>query len=326
MKLRALNSFFALAFTTSVLAKSVQAESPQLVKGTHVLLAAPAGFAPSDKFPGFEANDSEASLIVGELPTPFSEMSRELTAGGFKTQGMTLLSREAIGYGEFDGLLLATVQTAGKVDYLKWIGAFGDERVTYMVTATFPKREAQLSDALKDAVLTARIDHAPVKADSTAPSEVSMEEALGAVPFRVDPADGMRIAKVVGRSVVLSQDGVFPVKDIRTPVLVAGAAFGNGKELHIEDPRAFAEARLQKIANLKNIKVTGSQKITIDKITGYEFLAQAVEKESGAKAIAYQVILFDDDGYYLMQGIGSAGDAVSQLETFKKISRSFRRN
>ncbi len=326
MKSIAPNLFLLFAMTSSACTADAFAEAPQPVKGTHVVLEAPAGFTASKTFPGFESEDTGASLIVGEMQTPFAEMSKELNASGFKTQGMTLLSRESADYGELEGVILATVQTAGKVDYVKWIGAFGDETSTYMVTATFPKEQSQLSDSLKESVLTARVERrAALAQEENQPKEDKQPkmESLDSLPFRVTPTGDMEIAQVVAGSIVLSQGGVFPVKDIQTPVFVAGAALR--KDLTIEDPRAFAEARLQHLATLKNIKVTGSQKITIDKITGYEFLAQAVDKASGAKAIAYQVILFDDGGYYLMQGIASAADAVSQLEKFKTISRSFRR-
>ena len=49
----------------------------------------------------------------------------------------------------------------------------------------------------------------------------------------------------------MSKDGVFPAKGIETPIFVVGASASKG--LNIADKQAFSEARLQKIAALKDV-------------------------------------------------------------------------
>ena len=290
----------------------VGAESPKLVKGTRVVVAPPSGFEVADRFPGFLSEETGASVMVTELPGSFSEVTKGFNASGFKRQGMKLMSQHEARYGTYNGILIFAAQVAQGIDYLKWMAAFGDDKTTYLVTATFPKEaEATLSDVLKKAVLGARVGVADV-------------DALAALTFRISPTNEMKLAKVVANSILLSKGGVFPAKSVEIPVFIIGASASRG--LTVPNKRAFAEARLQNVALLKDVRLKTTEPVTIGGLDGLESVADALDSKSDAKMLLYQVVLFDTDGYYLMQGIASEHEGKAQLPTFKEIARSFRRS
>lgn len=252
------------------------------VKGTHVIVTPPAGFVVADRFPGFMSEETGSSVMVSELPAPFAEVTKDFSAPGFKKQGMTLLSQVKMSYGAHDGLLISASQAARGIDWLKWMGVFGDSKVTYIVTATFPKEaEAELSDLLKKSVMGARVSSINV-------------DPLDALTFRVSPTNDMKMAKVIGNGVLFSKGGIFPAKSIETPIFVVGASASKG--LAISDKKVFAEARLLKIATIKDVRVKGTAPITVGGLDGFESTADAVDADGGAKMLIYQVVLFDADG------------------------------
>ena len=294
-----------------VVSVGARAESQEPVKGTHVILTPPSGFVVADRFPGFMSEATGASVMVSELPAPFGEVTKDFNASGFKKQGMTLLTQEKASYGTYNGELISAAQSARGVDFLKWMAVFWDDKTTYLVTASFPKEaKADLSDVLKKTVMGARVCTTDV-------------DPFDALTFRVSPTNDMKIAKVIGNGILLSKGGVFPAKSIETPIFVVGASASKG--LAIPDKKVFAEARLQKIATLKDVRVKTTDPITIGGLDGFESTADALDADSAAKMLVYQVVLFDADGYYAMQGIASEGQGKAQLPTLKQIARSFKK-
>lgn len=304
--------FIVYAVMILVVSVGGHAESQTQIKGTHVMLTAPSGFVVADRFPGFMSEETGSSLMVSELPAPFEEVTKDFNASGFKKQGMTLLTKEDLLLEAQKGFLISASQSARGIDFLKWMAVFGDEKTTCIITASFPKEaEADLSDVLKKAVLSARVTTGTI-------------DPLDAMTFRVSPMNDMKIAKVFGNGILLSKGGVFPAKGIETPIMVAGASASKG--LSIPDKKAFSEARLQKTSTLKDVRPRTTEPVAIDELDGFESVADATDAATGTAAIAYQVILFDADGYYSIQGIASEQEGKTQLPTFKQIARTFRKS
>ena len=63
--------------------------------------------------------------------------------------------------------------------------------------------------------------------------------------------------------------------------------------------------------------------IEVDGISGYEIVGEALDK-NGAKELVYEVMLFTDNGYYLLVGTTN-DDFEANLDLFKKVSRTFKR-
>ncbi len=290
---------------------SALAEGPVTIKGTRISIEPPAGFITTDRFPGAMSEETGSSVMVTELPAPFATVIRGFDSKGFKTQGMTLLSEEPATFGELKGTLYSASQSANGIEFLKWLALFGDESSTFIVTGAFPKiHEDAVSASIKKAVLGARASGAPV-------------DPMAAVTFRITPSGDIKLAKVISNMLLMSKDGVFPARGIDTPLYIAGASIT--KDFNVPDKKAFAEQRILKTNSLKNVVVKGTTPIEVDGLAGFETVADAADAESGVKASIYQAILFDADGYYLMQGITSEALSAANHPTFKEMTRSFKR-
>jgi hypothetical protein len=84
-------------------ARSISFAQPKLVKvhGTKVSLVPPAGLKPSERFPGFVDEEASSSIMIAEMPAPYSEMAKAMTKEAWvakgeplATKGMTMLSRK----------------------------------------------------------------------------------------------------------------------------------------------------------------------------------------------------------------------------------------
>jgi hypothetical protein len=297
--------------TCALLSSTTTAEIPKPVRGTRVVLTPPAGFVVADRFPGYMSQETGASIMVLELPAPFAEVAKDFNAEGFKRKGLAFISQDKVTFGGQQGVLILSGQTARGVEFLKWMGIFGDDKGTCLVTASFPKSaEASLLTPLKTAVLGAQASGAPV-------------DPLAGLTFRISPTNDLQLAKVIGNNMLFSKGGVFPVKSQDIPIFIAAASASQG--LNIPDKRLFAEARLQKVAKLTNVRVKSTEPISADGLDGFESTADATETTSNANMFVYQVILFDADGYFVMQGIASDEVGRAQLPTMKLMARSFKK-
>ncbi len=306
-----MKSWIVALVMSALLSSTTTAETPKPVRGTRVVLTPPAGFVVADRFPGYLSQETGASLMVLELPAPFTEVAKDFNAEGFMRKNLAFISQDKVTFGEQQGVLILSGQTARGVEFLKWMGLFGDDKGTILVTASFPKSsEAILLSPLKAAVLGARASGAPV-------------DPLAGLTFRITPTNDLQLAKVIGNNMLFSKGGVFPVKSLDSPIFVAAASASQG--LSIPDKRLFAEARLQKVATLANIRVQRTEPITVAGLAGFESTADATDSTGNAKMFVYQVLLFDAEGYYAMQGIATEKAGPGQLSTMKLMARSFQK-
>jgi hypothetical protein len=63
--------------------------------------------------------------------------------------------------------------------------------------------------------------------------------------------------------------------------------------------------------------------IEIDGISGYEIVGEGLDK-NGAKELVYEVMLFTDNGYYIIVGTAK-NDFEQNLQLFKKVARTLKR-
>lgn len=65
--------------------------------------------------------------------------------------------------------------------------------------------------------------------------------------------------------------------------------------------------------------------VTIDGLNGYEILAKAKDIRSTTPMTIYQVVLYEGQGYYIMQGLVSTKAANAYVPSLKEMARSFKR-
>jgi hypothetical protein len=164
------------------------------VTGTKVSLTPPAGFTPSEQFPGFMHEAAGASIMVTEMPAPYSKASEGLTKEALATKDIILLTQRPHTISGKAGVLLHVRQAVQGTTYLKWIVATGTEKETVLITATF--REAvklKWSTALEKAVLSAQWNDA-----------VEVDQLAG-LNFSIKDHPEMKIARRITNLLLLTQ-------------------------------------------------------------------------------------------------------------------------
>jgi hypothetical protein len=311
--------FLALLLTVSFgltreIAGDPLQDRPARVTGTKVSLTPPANFIPATQFPGFFNEESGASIMVTEWPLPYTELSAVFTDDKMATKGMLLLEKKDVSFGEKKGILLHVKQGVNSDVFLKWIGFTGNESESVMITATFPEEaKTELDSSLEKSVLSARWD-AGLKMD--------LSEGLD---FTIKDDPVMKQAGKIGKSLLFTKDGTIPKSKptTRDPFLVIGPSVS---KVSAADRRSFAERRLAAIGEIEDLKITKASELTIGSLPGIEIVAAGRwDKEPAGEAIIYQVILFENESYYLLQGFASPNDREKYLPVFSRIAQSFQK-
>lgn len=277
-----------------------------------VKLIRPSGFDDAENFHGFQQPSTQSSVMVLMIPGPYAETTRGFTAEQLKTRGITLRSKEAVEIDGETGLLLSVTQNAYGTEFAKWIVAFGSETETRMVTATFPQsEEANLSDALKEVVLSTKIDDTP----ATTPGDD--------VGFAMEASAKLKLTKGIGKMLMYTKDGAIPAKSLEDPMFIAALSLS---KISIDNKREFAVQRLFQTAHTRISSVTSNSEIKINGLEGYEIVADAEDADSGTALKVYQVVLYAEGSYILMQGLVGVTVADQYLPEFKTMARSFTRN
>lgn len=282
------------------------------VKGTKINLIKPEGFIESTNFPGFQQNTTGATIVVTEFPGAYTDIASGFTAENLKPRGMNLISKENISVDSYKGFLVKFTQNANGQEYGKVGVIFGDDKESVFIIASFPvELEKELSTVLKDSLIAAKWDRK---------KEV---DPFADLSFNVDASGSLKFAKRLQSTLLYSKDGKFPV-EVDTPIFVVGKSvsdFPTGTS----DYKAFAESRLNQSAENKNIAIESGEAITIDNLNGYEIVANGNDSASNAPLAIYQVLLFDDKNYFIMQGLVGVKSKDQFLVEFKKMARSFKK-
>lgn len=271
----------------------------------------PEGFEKQDSFDGFGQSETQSSIMAVSILGPYSKITAGFTQEQMKGRRWTWRSRHDVKVDGVPGILVHFEQPAYGQVFLKWSLAFGNEQKTTLVTASFPKsHDRELSARLKAAVLSTRLDRSP-------PPDPENE-----IPFAIACSAKLRLTPVMSKTLAYTKDGVIPAKSPQDPLFIAAPALAKAPA---GDKRQFAERRLRQTAHTKGLTVKSTDAITIDGLDGYESLAGAEDAKSGTPLIVYQMILFDEESYVLMQGLVGTELRDEYLPEFKAMARSFQR-
>lgn len=280
-------------------------------KASGVKIRQPDGFEQEVSFEGFGHQKTQSSILAMSLAGPYAKMSAGFTKEQMKARGWTLLSKEEVKVDDLPGVLVHFQQPAGGKVFLKWSLIFGTDDKTTMVTATFPKeQDKEFSARLKSAVL------------STRPSGKVSADPADDVPFTLAAPKKLKVMRAASGTLAFTKDGKLPVVSPEDPMLIVAQSLGKAV---IDDRENFAERRLKGTALTKGLKIASTQPIKIGDLEGYESLAEAKESKSDTPLTIYQVILFEKDSYFLIQGLVGTELHEEYLPEFKSLARSFRK-
>jgi len=283
------------------------------VAGTKVSLTPPAGFTKATQFPGFIKEEISTSIMVTEIPGPFSELARGFTTASMASKGMKLLTKSEVKIASGTAVLCHLSQQAYGQEFMKWMLAWGSEQEGVLVVATCPKTvQAEWSEPLKQALLSCTWDQA---------SKINFFEGL---TFRISEQDDLKIANKIGNSLILSRQGAFPQKNPRDPVVVVGASITQGWNFQ-GNREEFAKERLLSSKNFRYTKFLKTEKITINELEGQIIEAEAQDIKSGNQRFILHAIIFSPDGYYIFQGLADIKEKGRYALIFRRILESFKR-
>lgn len=301
-----------LLVTTCFAQEKESSNQATRIAGTRVSLRLPSGFMPSPKLSGYWLESLGSSIIVTEFPGPFGEVSSGFSnPSELMKRRISILNKQEVKLSGQSGMLLQASQNVFGTEYLKWIVIFGDEKESVLIAATFPKeRENELSEKMRASILTASWDRE---------QKVSPTEGL---EFTITEVGELKLANRIANSLASPKSGIFPSKDIDDPLFIIAPAIS---KIEVNDLEEFAKSRISQTGSVTHIVIEQSKKVNIDNLPGYEIVAKGKDIKSGQPMVIYQTMLFEDQSYYLMQGLISGKQRQPYLTVFKEMARSFKR-
>lgn len=117
---------------------------------------------------------------------------------------------------------------------------------------------------------------------------------------------------------IYTTDGQIPTKK---PLLIVGNSIA---KVAAENQKQYSIERLKKLPRGEFNKVNNINPIQIDNLEGYEMVVNG-KSEDAKDELIYQVMLFDDAGYYFTIVGMTTEDFENNLKRFKNIAKTFKR-
>ena len=293
-----------------VLVPGASLAAPQKVQGTRVVMVPPPGFVAAEQFPGFQQNETTASIMVTELPGPVAALRAEMNADGLRRRGMTLIDSEDIVMGGRPALLLHVTQTARDEEFEKWMVVTGDGAQSVLVVASCPRGlPPALGESLETAIRSVQWD----------PDQ--RLDLFDGLPFRVREAGAFKVANRISNMILLADPGV-STGSPEDPLIIVGTSLG---DVRIEDVTAFAKQRLAETSQIKDLSDVYGREVTVNGLAAYELAAVGVDLKSGISMRIYQMVIADGARYFLVQGFVGESRANEFLPQFREVAESLTR-
>lgn len=300
-----LSSYFVSGQT---MIKSQLSPEHKEIRGSKINIIPPKGFTIASNFLGFQDAKTNSSIIVLEVPASFDKTSGSLTVENLLKQGVKALNIETIIFNGLKAKFIKSEQTAYGIDFIKYSLVFGTESETMMINGIFPKENIQLEQEITKAIMSSVYN--PEKVIS----------ALDTVDFQISvEGTDFVFAKSMSNMLIYSRDGKMPTElNDKASIVIAKSI----SKLEISDKKEFSINKIKGLT-MQISKILQVEPISINGLSGYEILADGVNRKTGAKEQAYQVLLFNHLDYYVLYGSSSDNyDANSKI--FKRIAASFK--
>lgn len=280
------------------------------IAGTKVSLIPPAGFDKSVNFTGFQQNNNSSSIMIVEIPGPFSEIIKGFTKSGLKTQGVDLIDKRDLKIDNFPAVFIEAEQAANGILFTKYILTFGTDSNTTMINGMFPK---ELSEPMSAEILESILSVVYESNKDVYPFDE--------IEFKVDIENTkLKYANVIANAALYTVDGKVPTESDDKTFYSIARSLG---EIEIIDKKQYAIDRFKKIASVTDINPEKITDIEINGFSGYEIIAQGTNNKTGSAEQIYFVMLFNHNLYYLLIGVAE-DNFENNIELFNKVTNTFR--
>jgi hypothetical protein len=247
-------------------------------------------------------------IMITGLPVPPHKLSEMWEPDKLRSQGMTLVKKEQVSVSGIAAELALVTHRVTGMDFEKWILVFPTEEQTFLLVAAYPRTQtSSLRSQLRDSLLSVSYDRATI--------------AVGTPTFHVD-VTGLKLAHRSSKTEMYTADGKVQQSSPAAPLLVIAPSIA---KVAPSDRQAYAEQRLRQTAHTTIAEIAPHAALVVDGLPGYESVATATDTFSGTPMTAYQVMLFADDHYFVIQGLVGRNLAPLYVPQFKQAARSFRR-
>lgn len=130
----------------------------QNIIGTKISLVPPKGFVKADNFLGMQQSQSGSTIMVLDIPGPFSETSKGLTKEGFLSQGVEVTEIENFTLNNLPAIFVTATQNAYGNIYTKYVLCFGTDKETIIINGASPNNLKEISNAIKVSILSSFYD------------------------------------------------------------------------------------------------------------------------------------------------------------------------
>jgi hypothetical protein len=284
---------FAAAAAILMLAVPAHAADAVFPVNSHVGLAAPAGFKPSERFVGFENPEASAAILIVELPDEaYAEAEKSFADEALKQRGMTVQLREPLTFKDGKGFFIAGPQsTQGTTRFEAVMLANMNGITTFISLQMVEASRAKFTDAMiRDTFQSLAVR-----------KEIPDSERLSVLPYKINELAKFRLVRTGREGVAILTDGPKDeVTAVEQPFLLIAIAPGGAPKPEERD--AFAKRLFSSAPGIKDIKITRAEPLRIGQAQGYEIIADAKDR-AGTDVTTVQWIRFGQNGYLQMFAI-----------------------
>mgnify|MGYP001766543380 CR=1 FL=1 len=279
------------------------------IKGTKISLVPPEGFTEAINFLGLQEIEMGASIMVVELPGPYSETSGGINKESLLSKGVILKNIEKLIINGLPAMMITGTQKAYGNNFTKYMLVMGTEKETIIVNGALPEYLNESGEKIKESLLTIYYE------------ENKQTDPFATIDFSIDvTGTKLKFAKNIANSLIFTTDGMVPTNSAdKTNLIVAKSI----SPMLQEDKKLYSLNRIRQTP-FKIDTITHVREISIDGISGYEIFANGKSEKSDETESIYQVILFNDEFYYIL--FGTTNDPTDKsMDDIKKAILTFKR-
>ena len=286
-------ALFALAL---VAAAPAQAADPAFPTASRIGMVAPAGFAPSSRFAGFENPFASALITVAELPADaYADVEKGFSNDELlKSRGWTIKVREPLTFKDGKGFFIAGPQESQGQKRYEAVMVANTGGITSLVSV---QMVAESSATITDAVLRDMFKTVTVR------PTVPESERLAVLPYKIGNLAKFRLVKSAHQGVALLTDGPKDeVTAVEQPFLL------DRESLPVPRQNQRSATRSPSVCSpaapgIKDVKITRAEPLRIGQAQGYEIVADAKDASSGTEVTTVQWLRFGQNAYMQMFAI-----------------------